>query len=371
MIVFKTSATLRPTKEENSDKPRDTTLPSGVPGSINLLESLKGDPTLQGKVPWLPASRLSSIASQSYDRAANDTTLKINAQKAFKALPAISSRVRYSKSNNHSRGPSVIAVLDIETAPFSHESIKITEIDMQLSDGFAEQVGSTRTPMLPLACRPKDNPVFLFSLTPSDSTPATSARTLLISVHATVLASPSCHPTIQMRWKTTVDFSTALNPTFGAPGQSMQRPRRPSSLSRTPAAVTNVPNQSISAEPATKPGGGANQPREQSPWSTDFGVSITFTSPETVHVGHPFSWDVLVLNRSSKARQLILTVIPKRKKGLHSAKPSSSSAAAVAAKSHGDIAAAVIDENVLYNMQRNAIHEHAEIMSLSTDVRVG
>ena len=371
MIVFKPSATVRPIKEGNSDNPRDIILPNGVPGSINLLESLKGDRTLRGKVPRLPASRLSSIAPQSYDRPANDTTLKINVQKAFKALPAISSRVRYSKSNSHNQGPSVIAVLDIETAPFSHESIKITEIDMQLSDGSTDQVGSTQTPILPLICRPKDNPVFLFSLTPNDSTPMTSARTLLINVHATVLASPSCHPTIQMRWKTTVDFSTALNPTFGAPGQSMQRTRRPSSLSRAPAAATNVPTQPVSAEPSTKPGGGANQSRDQGPSFTDFGVSITFTAPKTVHVGHPFSWDVLVLNRSSKARQLILTAIPKRKKGGHLSKTSSSSAAAAGANTHGDIAAAVIDENILYAMQRNAIHEHAEIISLSTDVRVG
>ena len=149
----------------------------------------------------------------------------------------------------------------------------------------------------------------------------------------------------------------------------MQRARRPSSLSRTPVAATNVSNQPVSAEPASKPGG-ANQSREQGPWFTDFGVSITFTAPKTVHVGRPFSWDVLVLNRSSKARQLVLTVIPKRKKGGHLTQKSSSSAAA-AWNSHGDTAEAVIDENVLYAMQRNAVHEHAEIISLSTDVRVG
>lgn len=100
----------------------------------------------------------------------------------------------------------------------------------------------------------------------------------------------------------------------------------------------------------------------------DFGVSITFTAPKTVYIGRPFSWDVLVLNRSSKPRQLLLTVIPKRKKHLHSSK-SSSASATVLAKT--DIADAVIDENMLYAMQRNAAHEHAEVISLSTDVRVG
>ena len=102
----------------------------------------------------------------------------------------------------------------------------------------------------------------------------------------------------------------------------------------------------------------------------DFGVSITFTAPKTVYVGRAFSWDVLVLNRSSKPHQLLLTVIPKRKKQklLHSTK-SSSASATVPGKT--DIADAVIDENILYAMQRNAAHEHAEVISLSTDVRIG
>ena len=38
---------------------------------------------------------------------------------------------------------------------------------------------------------------------------------------------------------------------------------------------------------------------------------------------------------------------------------------------HSDIAEAVVDENILYAMQRNSAHEHAEVISLSTDVRVG
>ena len=375
MIVFKPSATLRPIHEESNDKLRDPILPSGVPASINLLESLKGDPTLQGAVPRLSASRLSSVKPQAYDEAINDGTLKINAQKAFRALPAISSRVRYSRSNGHNGKPSVIACLDLETAPFSKDNIKITKIDMQLSDGSAEKLGNGHAPTLPLTCQAKDNPVFLYRLTLDetlhDSSNSSSARTVLITVHADVLVSETCYPSIEMRWKTGVDFSTALNPTYGAPGQSMQRPRRPSSLSRTPAAASTGKRPASSGEADSSATSGANQARERAVSVSDFGVSVTFAAPKTVRVGQPFSWDVMVLNRSSKLRQLVLTVVPKRRKGFggdHLAKASSSSAGVQNASSTAE---AVVDENVLYAMQRNAGNDAAQVISLSTDVRIG
>ena len=375
MIVFKPSATLRPIQEEWTKEIRDPALPSGVPASINVLESLKGDPTLQGAVPKLSASRLASVKPKTYDNPISDGALKMNAQKAFRALPAISSRVRYSKSNGPHGKPSVIACLDLETAPFSKDDIKLTELDMQLSDGSAEKLGKGHAPMLPLICKAKDNPVFLYRLTPNEalhgSSSSTSTRTFMITVHAVVLVSDACYPSIEMRWKTSVDFSTALNPTYGAPGQSMQRPRRPSSLSRTPAAASATKRPVLSGEADSSSTPGANEARERVVSASDFGVSITFMAPRAVQVGQPFSWDVMVLNRSSKPRELILTVIPKRRKGPgggHTARASPSPAGGHENSSTAEI---VVDENVLYAMQRNAWKDAAHIVSLSTDVRIG
>lgn len=374
MIVFKSSATLRPVHEESNNKLRDPILPNAVPASINLLESLKGDPTLQGAVPRLSASRLSSVKPQAYDGAINDGTLKSNAQKAFRALPAISSRVRYSRSNGHNGKPSVIACLDLETAPFSKDNIKITKIDMQLSDGSAEKLGNGHAPTLPLTCQAKDNPVFLYRLTPNealhDSSNSSSARTVLITVHANVLVSETCHPSIEMRWKTGVDFSTALNPTYGAPGQSMQRPRRPSSLSRTPAASTSK-RPASSGEVDSSARSGASQARERAVSVSDFGVSVTFAAPKTVRVGQPFSWDVMILNRSSKPRQLVLTVVPKRRKGFGGGYLAKAPSSSTRDQNDSSTAEAMVDENVLYAMQRNAGNDAAQVISLSTDVRIG
>ncbi|KAL2043549.1 hypothetical protein N7G274_003856 [Stereocaulon virgatum] len=375
MIIFKPSATLRPIQGEWAKEIRDPVLPSGVPASINLLESLKGDPTLQGAVPKLSASRLVSVQPQTYDHPTSDGTLKLNAQKAFRALPAISSRVRYSKSNGPHVRPSVIACLDLETAPFSRDNIKLTKLDMQLSDGSAEKLGKGHAPTLPLICKAKDNPVFLYRLTPNealhDSSTSNSTRTVLISVHFVVLVSDTCLPNIEMRWRTSVDFSTALNPTYGAPGQSMQRPRRPSSLSRTPAAAsaTKRPVSSGGADSSSMPG--AYQARERAVFVSDFGVSITFMTPKAVQVGQPFSWDVMVLNRSSKPRELILTVIPKRRNGSVGGHTARASPLPAGGHDNSSTAETVIDENVLYAMQRHAGKDAAHVISLNTDVRIG
>ena len=373
-IFFRLSATLRPDKEVNN--PTDSLLQSGIPGSINLLESLKGDPALNGVEPWLSDSKLHGISPKSYDSFVNDGNLRVGTQMAFRGLPAISSRVRYSKSHGRAGRFSVIATLDVETGAFSDEDISITHVNMQLSEGSAQDMGKGTAPPLPLKCRPKDNPTFLFSLTPSgpdlDTYNHSLAKTVLITVHATVLVSENCRPTIEMRWKTGIDFSAALNPIHGAPGPSMQRPNRPISLQRT-SSTADGDTMAVSArEGKASYESGSNEQQHRMSSVVDFGISITFTAPKAVYVGEVFSWDVLILNRSSKPRQLALIVIPRRRKGLlvgtHSARSSSSS---MKGRKVGEFADSVIDENVLYAMQRNAGHEAMQVISMSTDVRVG
>lgn len=374
-VFFRLSATLRPQTEGVSDHSKDPLLPSGVPGSINLLESLKGDPALNGLEPKLAASRLHIISSKTHDGYISDGNLRVGTQMAFRGLPAISSRVRYSKSNGRAGRPSVIASLDVETGAFSNEDIAITLVNMQLSEGSAEDLGKALAPLLPLTCRPKDNPTFLFRLTPNELAPdvsnTSSAQTVLVTVHATVLVSETCRPSIEMRWKTGIDFSTALNPLYGAPGQSMQRKNRPSSLQRMSATADGNGSYASAREAGTSSESGSIEQRRRAGSATDFGVSITFTAPKLVCVGEPFSWDVLVLNRSSRPRQLALMIIPRRRKGLTGTHSSKSSSSSVRGRNDSEFADAVIDENLLYVMQRNSGHEATQVISMSTDTRVG
>lgn len=373
-IVFKPSATLRPSKEESrSNEIKDPYLPSGVPSSVNLLESLKSDPLVKEAKPSLSAARLSRLSPSVNDVHTIDRTIKTGAQKPVRALPAVSSRVRYSRENGRGGKPSIIASLDIETAPFSNEIVELTAVDMELSDGKIEDLSKSFLPLLPLKCQPKDNAVFLFRLRPneasSDSPNQTSARTVLVTLHATVFVSPTSRPKIEMRWKTGVDFSIALNPTYGTPGQSMQRQRRPNNLSRTLSNnnVNNTPASVRESESASS----STQKRQRAVSVSEFGVSITFTAPKVVRVGQPFCWDVLVLNGSSKPRQLALTVLPKHKKLSttgHTSKPAS---APTIDRSNVNTTHAVIDEALLYTMQRSGGVEVGDVIGLSTDVRIG
>ncbi len=374
MITFKPVAILRPHNPTNRDVPVDPYLPDCIPQSINLLESLKGDPVLRGAEPVLPAFRLSRNTHTAANLTSTYKTIAVAAQRPFRAIPAISARVRYTRSKGDCGKPTIIASLDIETAPFFDNNVAVTMVDVILSEGSAENLAGSHALMLPIICRPRDNQIFLFRLTPNGNTSDgsnSSPRTLDIKIDATVLVSDVSRPRIEMRWKAGVDFSTALNPSYGTPNQPMQRPKRPASLP-VPPAPANDTNMPAAPPPAgSQLGGDVSSDRSRSNSANDLSITITFTAPRDVQVGVPFSWDVFVVNRSSMPRKLAIMVMPKRKKteirGPLS-KPSSFSAGGLREMSNAD---AVLDETHLYAMQRNSGNDAVQIVILSTDVNLG
>jgi hypothetical protein len=104
---------------------------------------------------------------------------------------------------------------------------------------------------------------------------------------------------------------------------------------------------------------------------TDFGVTVTFTGPaddKPIYPGIPFSWSVFIVNRSDRPRKLALIVIPKRRRTeARITRPPSTGYG----KKDPKVADAVVDENIIYAMQRNSAVEPADIICLSTDTRVG
>ena len=369
-VTFKITAILQPNKQSINEF-EDRYLPNSVPGSINLLESLKSDPAVQGSRPRLSAARLSRISTLPNDLvvARETSALRTREPRAFSALPAILSRVRYARENGRTGRPSIIASLDIETAPFSGEDVQLHAIDIELSDGSIEDLNRSFMPLLPIQCHAKDNLVFLFRLmtngAPSDNPNQASARTVLITVHAVVLVSSSCQPKIQMRWKTEVDFSNALNPRYKVPGQSIQRPRRPSSLSRTRSDTV----LSTSREPDSTADGA--KARQQGVSSTDFGTFVTVTTPQTATVGQAFCWVIQILNRSRQPRQFTLKVILEDETELSNAQGPKPVLSSTGESRNARIAEAVIDENTTNALQKRRRADMAQIFSLSTGVRTG
>lgn len=369
MIFFKATAVFKHPRS-NPHESADPVLPSGVPASINILESLSGDPGLRGTRPQLTESRLDRI-NLSSTSAIEDRIIRSVAQKPFPAIPAISARVRYSKAGAYTGRPSIVASLEIETAPFQDDEIELTHVNMELSDGSVEDLCKGCAIDLPMKCQPRDSVVFLFRLLPDAiqtqvSNATSPSKSLDIAINARVLVSETCRPSIHMKWKTGVDFATALNPKFGSPNQAMQRSNRPSTFmvaSDTDKHLTQ--DEAASSE--------APQTNERASSLHNFGITLTLTAPKDIHIGQPFTWDLFLVNHSSKARKLAIIVIPKRRPGDHKTHMPKGSASSSHLGHTGklDHADAVMDENRLYAIQKSQGREDVGIVCLSTEVRLG
>ena len=370
MIVFRTSGVIHEPPPSTLEEFGDRYLPSGIPASTNVLESLAGDPALRGVRPRLTALRLDRI-STSTARMPSEQAIRSKPQRPFPAVPAISARVRYSRSCAPSKRPCTIASLDIETSPFQDDKVQLTDVKMQLDDGCVEDLCIGRALSLPLTCRPRDNIIFLFRLVPNadhlqDGSINATSRTLDICMDACVLSADRCQPRIKMRWKTMVDFSTALSAHQGGLGQNVQRSNRPPSL---PVG----PDKETSEDLDTARRSNDKVQQQQATSASNLGLTLTLTGPKDVYVGQPFTWDVFVVNRSDRVRKLGLMVIPRRRLGDHKSHMSKTSISATASGQRRDIdhADAIMDENRLYAIQKSNIREAADIVCLSTDVRLG
>ena len=374
-IMFKISALLQPQSIGNSQQEYDPYLPSGVPFPINLLQPLQDDPALKGAPPRLFASRFSRKTVISPTIPHETLPLRTVSKKAICAIPAISARMRYHKSSDTVSKLTVIASLDIEIPVFANNDIDLQSVNVHLNEGEVKDLVGDHILKLPVQCRPRDNIGFLYRLIPQEAigdggSSALSAKALEVSIDGEVLVSKICRPRIHMKWRTNVDFSTALNPNFGNPGQSMQRNHRPASL---PAPVADAFKASIPAESSSNITKSSTEGFRKTPATfADLGITATFTATEDVYVGEPFTWDIFIVNRSTKSRRLAIVVIPKLKRieGRKVGSRPSSSSSNLGSKS-GSVADAVMDENMLHAVMKTQSTECAQLVCLTTEIKVG
>lgn len=362
VINFTANASLRPEEQATSGTREEEYLPSKVPASLNLLESFKHDPALGDVTPRLSAMRVSRVMPATRLARELRRPLRNSAPQSIRAVPAVSARVRYSKLTGHASRPSVIASLDFEVTPMAQCNIRLEHLELRMAEGTCEDLMGLGGMRLPLECRPRDDLTFLYRLTPDESLEGlgqtSSSRALEIRITVTALVSDDCQPTILMRWRANIDLSATLNPSFGGPSPSLQRSRRPTLLGvAAPGADPTGPPSGTAASDASRSG-------------EDMGLTLSISGPEEVYQGRTFTWTVFIVNRSSKARKLALLVMPNRRRG---ETKESLSRKVSAAKSNGirPIAEAVLDENSVYELQRGLKAETTELVSLSTDVRVG
>ncbi|KAL4809637.1 TRAPP trafficking subunit Trs65-domain-containing protein [Aspergillus unguis] len=365
-IIFIASASLNPAQSRQHDSREDAYLPSMVPASTNVLQPLATDPAFAQKDPFLPASRLLRVVPAKYSEDPIYNVLQESGHPT-RIVPAASARVRYSRLNSFSGRPTTIANLDFEVTPFLNCEVVFDKADLRLSDGSIEMLTKGHGLVPPVSCYPRDDITLIYKLTPEygpgsrDSTTA-AISALDISLEAVINVSENCKPRILMQWTTNIDFSMALNPNFGAPSQALQRVNRPTSLSALPSQAGTVPGGAQTNRTSL---------RERAYSATDMGVTMSFSGPPSVTVGKPFSWSVFIVNRSPTPRKFAMVAIPRRKvvnaKG-HVARPSSSS---MSNRRSDQIAEAVTDDNIVHAMQKSVAGQEADLVSLSTDVRVG
>ncbi|CEJ58973.1 hypothetical protein PMG11_07611 [Penicillium brasilianum] len=363
-LLFIASASLNPSESNRQEDPEDDYLPPLVPASTNMFQSLSGDKALAHKEPFLPASRLLRVIPTTYQE---DPIYNIQQQHGhpFRVVPAASARIRYSRLNSYSGLPTTVASLDFEVTPFLTCAVCFDKADVKLSEGTLEPLSAVQGLELPITCRPRDDVTLMYKLTPEygpETNPSSTAMMSMldISLSAVIVLSEECKPRITMQWRTNVDFSLPLNPTFGGPSQALQRSNRPTSLSmpQGQSQIGSLPNNRPSL-------------RERAYSVTDVGVTISFSGPCRVQVGSPFSWDVFIVNRSNMPRKFALIAIPRRKRvdpRGHMARPSSSS---ISSRKEAHVAEAVTDDNIVHAMQKSVTGQEAELISLSTDIRVG
>ncbi|KAK5257763.1 hypothetical protein LTR40_009242 [Exophiala xenobiotica] len=199
---------------------------------------------------------------------------------------------------------------------------------------------------------------------------------LSIKIGMSIYSTEECRPVISMDWTTHVDFSQALNPSFGPPSQPIQRPNRPTSLpvsngtDGTAAAIVNTPSLQPTSDVIARNG-----------------LSISFTASGTAAlVGRPFSWKVLVVNNSMKVAKITIIPLPRVQKQTTQAQsmakrhaPKSSTASFHPSERRHtkgeddlDVAQAIVDENVVYAMHHaNVVPPETDLMALTAELRIG
>ena len=375
-VVFSASARLKPEVTAEFNSKTKGYLQSGLPSSLNLLESFGNDPSLNGVKPRLSALRVSRVAPVTGQRD-HMQSLRALPQLKLRVSPIVHTRIRFSRPNGVPSASTVLALLEVDFTPFFECEVYLDKVNMNLHDGTVEDLNKDSEMKRPLSCVAHDHITFFYHLNPSELTFSSSnqVRELEISMSASVQAIPNfCTPRLNITWRASVDFSTPVNPGYGTSGTGIQRSHKPSQLSIGGAgAITPLKSPSVTQPDALPALEAATKRTETS--LPDLGITMSFTGPsETIHPGDTFSWSVYIVNRSPKAssrapRKLALISIPKRRRNevrLTRATPTLANDAG-----GKDITGAVVDEHALRKTQQSSMVDDTDVVCLSADTRVG
>jgi hypothetical protein len=363
-LYFAPAALLKPPAKVQKDVIQDEYLPSKVPTALNLLQSFGNEPGLGGVVPHLSAMRISKVALTAPVAKELMRPVRSGQRRLFKAAPALIWRIRYSRWQSSMKDTAVIASLDLEVAHITSCSVAIESVELLLQGGRVEPYSDPVGGSNPVTCNPGDQLTLLYKLVP-DALAAGApvedigVQSLDVRISAKALAFGDCRPKISIDWRTSVDFSVGSSNALRDGNLSIRPGGNPRSR---PPGPDSLP-----------PPHGELGPSSEDKEPKDINISLTISGPSGVKVGDIFHWDVFIVNRSDKARKLAVLVIPKRRRSdLERHRPVSSTSSVGKQQGKDELLArAVIDDNIVYAKQKSARQEPAELVSLTTDVRIG
>ena len=254
-----------------------------------------------------------------------------------------------------------MASLDLEVAYITGCRLTINDVQLSLRGGDVKALSDQD--IIKHIHKPGDQLTSLYKITPElapDGTPLLGAEghLLTLEIKAKVLVSDDCHPLVTIGWQSAVDFSAEQN---SALVKAAHRVSNPLAHALKPAASDQASVHESEGQPPEKP------------QDTSIHVTLTISGPPEVTVGEMFNWNVFIVNRSDKTRKLAAIVIPKRRRDYDRQRPLSSASSIAGYRSDRKdmVASAVVDENVVYAKQKNARTETAELICLTTDIRIG
>ncbi|KAI4675886.1 uncharacterized protein J4E84_009861 [Alternaria hordeiaustralica] len=359
-VYFQPTASFKPEEKPQKDASEDDYLPSGVPTPLNLLQSFEYDPALVGVHPRLSAMRISKVTPTAPAAKEMARPIRNGQRPLFRVLPPLIWRIRYSRIQASISDLSLMASLDLEVAQFATYDVRIKKVNLALHGGKVQKLNDELDTTT--SHKPGDQLTFLYKIRPdigTDGTPALGSKGhyLTLNVEANVTMSDHCHPDIAIEWKTPVDFPSEQ-------ALSLAKASRPSSSTTQSANAAN-PDALVTQDTQDQP--------EQDASHNDVNVTLTVSGPPSVKVGEIFTWDVFIVNRSDKTRRLAVLVIAKRPRdsGKHKSHPSVSSVGGPRADKKELFGTAVVDENVVYAKQKSARTDTADLICLTTDIRLG
>ncbi len=360
-MYFTVTATLRPDNSTRTDPTKDDYLPSHTPMPINLLEAFASDPELGDVRPHLSASRITKVFPAGHGTNSSVRTLQSSPRRQFRIFPALFWRIRYSRLHFGSKDVTVLASVELEVTSYADCDVSVNEVHLTLQDGEAVPFVGISGSRLPMRCRPGDLLSLLYKIKPASdygdsSRSAQATYAVDLSVKTTAFLPGESHPSLDVRWSTRVDAA----------------------LFRADVLRDSLQNRGAGdgAHAATDDLQAANTQRPSSSTTNlaDFDITFTVSGPAQIYIGEIFQWNLLVVNRSDKARTLAVLVVPKRRRAemkQHQSKHSSSSTGALRDGQEEALAEAVLDDNVVYVTQKSGYSEPAELVSLSPDIRIG